>query len=339
MKNFSTGSLGNYPLVRMRRNRMKKFSRDIISENFINIKNLIYPLFVTDHEKEDSFISSMPGVKRHSLKSLVKEALDAHKLGIPAIAIFPYIDPNLKDESGSLSYDKNNIVCKAIDSVKQKCPEIGVICDVALDPFTSHGHDGIIKNGSIDNDLTIEVLCKQSIVQSEAGCDIIAPSDMMDGRVLAIRKSLDQINHKNTQIMAYSAKYASSFYSPFRNAIGSNQQNLLIEKNTYQINPCNSNEAMKEIKLDIQEGADMILIKPALPYLDIIHKASKTFDTPMFAYQVSGEYSLIKNAAQNGIIDEKKAMIESLISIKRAGAIGIITYFAKNMAKYLKENL
>lgn len=338
MTDSSKERIGNYPIVRMRRNRMKKFSRDIVSENFLNVKNLIYPLFVSDENEESSFIKSMPGVRRHSIKSLVKESVCAYNLGIPAIAIFPHIKSQNKDEEGSISWDKNNIVCRSIDSVKQKCPEIGIICDVALDPFTSHGHDGIIKNGTIDNDLTIEALCKQAIVQSQAGCDIIAPSDMMDGRVLAIRKALDQINHINTQIMAYSAKYASCFYSPFRNAIGSGQKHLMIEKDTYQMSPRNSKEAMKEIRLDIQEGADMILIKPALPYLDIINNASNQFDTPIFAYQVSGEYSLIKNAAENGIIDEQKAMIESLIAIKRAGASGIISYFAKSMAINLKEN-
>ena len=338
MNDSSKYSSGSFPLIRMRRNRMEKFSRRIIKENYLNVENLILPLFVAEGKNENTPIHSMPGIFRHSIISLVKEAIEAYKLGIPAIAIFPYIEKRKRDSNGTNSLDSNNIVCRAIKAVKKSCPDLGVICDVALDPFTDHGHDGIIVNNIIDNDQTIEILCKQSIVQVNAGCDIIAPSDMMDGRVKAIRIALDEHGFRNKQIMSYSAKYASSFYGPFRDALNSNLNKNYPGKSTYQMDPANIKEAMREIKLDINEGADMVMIKPALPYLDVIREANNLFQIPIIAYQVSGEYSMIKSASINGYINEKSAVQESLISIKRAGASCIITYFAKDVARELKLN-
>ena len=327
---------GSFPLIRMRRNRMEKFSRKITKENFLNVENLILPLFVAEEKNENTPIDAMPGVYRHSIISLVKEAIEAYELGIPAIAIFPYIDKRKRDANGTNSLDSDNIVCRSIKAVKESCPNLGVICDVALDPFTDHGQDGIIVNNIVDNDKTIEILCQQAIVQINAGCDIIAPSDMMDGRVRAIRIALDEKGFTNKQIMSYSAKYASSFYGPFRDALNSNLDKDHSGKNTYQINPANIKEALREIKLDIDEGADMVMIKPALPYLDVIREANNLFNIPIIAYQVSGEYSMIKSASINGYINEKNAVLESLISIKRAGASCIFTYFAKDVARELE---
>ena len=322
-----------FPLIRMRRNRMKDFSRKMVSENNLFVSDLIQPLFVTGGKLEDSNVTSMPGVKRHSIDSIVNEAREIYKLGIPAIALFPYIEKEIKDEKGSEALNNNNIICQAIKAIKKNTPELGIICDVALDPYTNHGHDGIIKNGQVDNDCTLEILCNQAINQVKAGCDIIAPSDMMDGRVKSIRSSLDKNNFINTPILSYSAKYSSSFYGPFRDALGSKlDKNKIDGKQTYQMDPSNSREALREIELDISEGADMIMIKPAISYLDIIKSASVTFNIPIFAYQVSGEYSMIKAASEKGWIDEKKIVYETLISIKRSGASCILTYFAKDIA-------
>ena len=329
---------GGFPLIRKRRNRMRNFSRKITEETNINVNNLILPLFVTEGSYENTPILSMPGVIRHSISSLITEAKEAFNLGIPAIALFPFIDTKLKDEDGSLCTNENNIICRAVKAIKQECPNLGVICDVALDPYTSHGHDGVIRNGEVDNDETIKILCEQSIVQARAGCDIIAPSDMMDGRIKRIRETLDKKSFLNTQIMAYSAKYNSVYYSPFREALGSEKIDLLEGKKSYQMNPANTSEAMSEISLDIKEGADIILIKPALSYLDIIYRARKIFDVPIFAYQVSGEYSMIKISSMNNLIDENRAIFESLISIRRSGAYSIITYFAKDVAQMIKNN-
>ena len=327
--------LNSFPRVRMRRNRMSEFSRKIISENNLSVNDLIYPIFITYGSKIKEEISSMPGIYRFSLDMLHKKIEYISSLNIPAIALFPKIEKELKTSDGKEALNSNNLICEAIKISKNINPELGVITDVALDPFTDHGHDGIIHNDQIDNDLTLDILCKQALVQVEAGCDIIAPSDMMDGRVGAIRDTLDNHGFINTQIMSYAAKYASSFYGPFRDAIGSNINLSKKSKKTYQMDPANSAEALREIKLDINEGADMIIIKPGMPYLDIINKAKQEFNFPIIAYQVSGEYSMIKCAIQNGWFDEENIINETLMCFKRAGCDGIITYFAPYIAKKL----
>ena len=268
----------------------------------------------------------MPGIKRHSIKSVAKEAMEIYKLGIPAIAIFPYIPNDLKDENGTESLNKNNVICKAIKEIKNSCPEIGIICDVALDPYTSHGHDGILIKDEIDNDETVKILVKQALLQAKMGCDVIAPSDMMDGRIGKIRLALDKNNLNDVQILSYAVKFSSSFYGPFRDAVGSKKL-LKGDKKTYQMDFRNSDEALREVSLDIKEGADMVMVKPGMPYLDIIKKVKDNFKIPVFAYQVSGEYSLIMNGINKKLID-KASIKESLISFKRAGANSIVTYFA-----------
>ena len=328
-------SINSFPRVRMRRNRLSEFSRKLISENNLSVNDLIYPIFITYGSNVKEEISSMPGIYRFSLDLLHKEIEYISSLNIPAIALFPKIEDELKTPNGKEALNKNNLVCKAIQISKKINPDLGVITDVALDPYTDHGHDGIIKKDQIDNDLTVEILCKQAVMQAEAGCDIIAPSDMMDGRVGAIRDALDEHGLINVQIMSYAAKYASSFYGPFRDAVGSTINLSKKSKNTYQMDPANSAEALREIRFDINEGADMIIIKPGMPYLDIINKAKKEFNFPIIAYQVSGEYSMIKCAIQNGWFDEEKVIFETLMCFKRAGCSGIITYFAPYIAKKL----
>ena len=327
--------INSFPRVRMRRNRLSEFSRKLISENNLSVNDLIYPIFLTYGSNVKDEISSMPGIYRYSLDLLHKEIEYISSLKIPAIALFPKIENELKTPNGNEALNKNNLVCKAIQISKKVNPELGVITDVALDPYTDHGHDGIIKKDQIDNDLTVEILCKQAVMQAEAGCDIIAPSDMMDGRVGAIRDALDEHGLINVQIMSYAAKYASSFYGPFRDAVGSTINLSKKSKNSYQMDPANSAEALREIRFDINEGADMIIIKPGMPYLDIINKAKKEFNFPIIAYQVSGEYSMIKCAIQNGWFDEEKVIFETLMCFKRAGCSGIITYFAPYIAKKL----
>jgi porphobilinogen synthase len=277
----------------------------------------------------------MPGVQRLSIDGVVREAEKAAKLTIPCIALFPYTNPGLRDDTGSEALNPDNLVCRAIRAIKKEVPEVGILCDVALDPFTSHGHDGLLRDGVILNDETVAALVKQALVQTEAGCDIIAPSDMMDGRVGAIRKALDSANFTDVSIMSYAAKYASAFYGPFRDAVGS-AKTLTGDKRTYQMDPGNSDEALREVALDIQEGADMIMVKPGLPYLDIVRRVKDTFAMPTFAYQVSGEYAMIMAAAEKGWIDGERAMIESLIAFKRAGCDGVLTYFAPRVAEKLK---
>ena len=328
-------SINSFPRVRMRRNRLSEFSRKLISENNLSVNDLIYPIFLTYGSNVKDEISSMPGIYRYSLDLLHKEIEYISSLKIPAIALFPKIENELKTPNGNEALNKNNLVCKAIQISKKVNPELGVITDVALDPYTDHGHDGIIKKDQIDNDLTVEILCKQAVMQAEAGCDIIAPSDMMDGRVGAIRDALDEHGLINVQIMSYAAKYASSFYGPFRDAVGSTINLSKKSKNSYQMDPANSAEALREIRFDINEGADMIIIKPGMPYLDIINKAKENFNFPIIAYQVSGEYSMIKCAIQNGWFDEEKIIFETLMCFKRAGCKGIITYFAPYIAKKL----
>jgi len=322
--------------VRMRRNRRSEWARRMVREYTLTTDDLIWPLFVMEGEKARVPVPSMPGVERLSVDQAVREAERAARLSIPCIALFPYTDPALRDEMGSEAVNPDNLVCRAIGAIKKEVPQVGILCDVALDPFTSHGHDGLLRDGVILNDETVAVLVRQAVVQAEAGCDIIAPSDMMDGRVGAIRKALDAAQFTDVSIMSYAAKYASAFYGPFRDAVGSSKT-LTGDKRTYQMDPGNSDEALREVALDIEEGADMIMVKPGLPYLDIVHRVKEAFGMPTFAYQVSGEYTMIMAAAQNGWLDSERAMVESLIAFKRAGCDGVLTYFAPQVAKKLQS--
>jgi porphobilinogen synthase len=330
-------NLSNYPLVRLRRNRQYEWSRNLISENNLTVNDLILPVFIKEGSNESEEITSMPRVFRHTIDKAVMLINQAYELGIPAVAIFPVIENRLKTADGKESYNENNLMCRSISEIKDKVPNIGIIADVALDPFTTHGHDGLLINGKIDNDKTINILIKQSLAQAKAGCDIIAPSDMMDGRILCIRNALESEGFKDTQIMSYAAKYASNFYGPFRDAIQSSQK-LVGNKKSYQMDPSNSREAIQETALDISEGADMIMVKPGMPYLDIITKIKSKFNIPIFAYQVSGEYSMMRAASENGWLDFSEIMEESLISFKRAGADGILTYSAIEMAIKLNNS-
>ena len=318
---------GNYPKLRLRRSRKYNWSRRLVQENNLSYNDFILPIFLTEGKRKKIPIKTMPNVYRYSIDKLSSVIDKALKLGIPMVALFPNTNQKKKDNYGSEALNENNLVCKAIKFIKKNYKnEIGIMCDVALDPYTSHGHDGILKKKEILNDETLEILTKQSILQAKMGCDVIAPSDMMDGRVSLIRNALDQNNLKDVQILSYAVKYASSFYGPFRNAVGS--KNLLKgDKKTYQMDFKNNNEALREVSTDIKEGADMIIVKPGMPYLDIIREVKNNFKIPVIAYQVSGEYSLLTNAIKNKIID-KKSIYESLISFKRAGANAIITYFA-----------
>ena len=321
--------------TRMRRNRKSEWARRLVRENVLTTDDLIWPLFVVDGNNLRAPIASMPGVDRLSVDQCVRDAERAMKLDIPCIALFPYTEPSLRDETGSEALNANNLVCQSVRAIKKEFPDLGVLCDVALDPFTSHGHDGLLQDGRILNDETVAILVQQALVQAEAGCDIIAPSDMMDGRVGAIRDGLDRAGFGDVQIMAYAAKYASAFYGPFRDAIGS-AKTLTGDKRTYQMDSANSDEALREVELDIAEGADMVMVKPGLPYLDIVRRVKDTFAMPTFAYQVSGEYAMIAGAANNGWIDGERAMMESLVAFKRAGADGVLTYFAPAAAEKLK---
>ena len=322
--------------IRPRRNRRAEWSRRLVREHVLTTDDLIWPLFVVGGNKVRRPVDSMPGVERLSVDEAVRAAERAAELKIPCLALFPYTEPGLRDEAGSEALNPDNLVCRAIRAIKKEVPEIGVLCDVALDPYTSHGHDGLIRDGIILNDETVAVLVKQALVEAQAGCDIIAPSDMMDGRVGAIRQGLDAYGFHDVQIMAYTAKYASAFYGPFRDAVGSNAT-LIGDKRTYQMDPGNSDEALREVELDIAEGADMIMVKPGLPYLDILQRVKTAFGMPTFAYQVSGEYAMIMAAAGNGWLDGDKAMTESLIAFKRAGADGVLTYFAPRVAEMLAQ--
>ncbi len=327
--------IGKYPSLRMRRNRKADWIRRLISEHNLSANDLILPLFVAEGSKKKEVINSMPGVYRYSVDELNRVVENACNLGIPLIALFPYINNNKKNNIGSEALDENNLICRSIKSLKKKFKNnIGIMCDVALDPYTNHGHDGVIKNNNVDNDTTIEVLTKQALLQAEMGCDIVAPSDMMDGRVGSIRKALDKKKFKDTQIVSYAVKYASNFYGPFRDAIGS-KKNLKGDKKTYQMDFRNSSESLREVALDIKEGADIIMVKPGMPYLDIIKGVKDSFKIPIFSYQVSGEYSLIKYGIKKGIV-KKETIIESLIALKRAGSNAIVTYFASEIANQLK---
>jgi porphobilinogen synthase len=321
--------------VRPRRNRKAEWARRMVRENVLTTDDLIWPLFVADGHNRRTAVSSMPGVDRLSVDQAVREAERAVKLDIPCVALFPYTEPALRDEFGSEATNPNNLVCQSVRAIKKEFPDLGVLCDVALDPFTSHGHDGLLEDGKILNDATVAVLVRQALVQAEAGCDIIAPSDMMDGRVGAIRQGLDAAGFTDVQIMSYAAKYASAFYGPFRDAVGS-AKTLTGDKRTYQIDSANSDEALREVELDIAEGADMVMVKPGMPYLDIVRRVKDTFAMPTFAYQVSGEYAMIMAASLSGWIDGERAMMESLLAFKRAGADGVLTYFAPLAAEKLK---
>ena len=327
--------LGGYPSLRLRRNRKSAWVRRLVEENNISVNDLILPIFVTEGKNKVQEIKTMPGIYRYSVDKLSNVINRASKANIPLIAIFPNTPKSKKDFYGSEALNENNLVCKAIRKIKKNNPKIGIMADVALDPYTSHGHDGIIKKKKVLNDETLEILSKQAVLQAQMGCDVIAPSDMMDGRIGVIRKALDKNNLKDVQLLSYSAKYASSFYGPFRNAIGSSQTNK-INKKTYQMDYRNSNEAIREVALDIKEGADFVMVKPGLPYLDVIKSIKDNFKIPVFVYQVSGEYSMIKNAIGKGLLD-KESIIESLISFKRSGASAIVTYFALDIAKKLSN--
>ena len=327
--------LGKYPSLRLRRNRKYSWSRRLVAENNLTVNDLILPIFVTEGKNKIEPIKSMPDVYRYSVDKINPIINKASKLGIPLVAIFPHTPNKKKNSMGTEALNEDNLVCRTIRKIKKNNPNIGVMADVALDPYTDHGHDGILKNKEILNDETIEILSDQALIQAEMGCDVIAPSDMMDGRVGVIRKALDQNNFKNVQILSYAAKYASNFYGPFRNAIGSNKK-LKGDKKSYQMDYKNSHEALREVALDIKEGADFVMVKPALPYLDVIKSVKENFKIPVFAYQVSGEYSMIIKAVKNGNIN-KNSIIESLMSIKRAGASAMITYFALQVASKLKR--
>ena len=327
--------LGAYPTTRPRRNRRDDWTRRLVAENSLSVDDLIWPVFVHGGDGAVA-VPSMPGQDRLAIPILVERAREARDLGIPMIAIFPMIDPERKNPEGDEAVNPDNLVCRGVAAVKDAVPGIGVMCDAALDPFTDHGHDGVIRDGYVVNDETVEILCRQSLVQATAGCDVIAPSDMMDGRVGAIRAALDGAGHEGVRIMAYAAKYASAFYGPFREAIGSSASLGAADKKTYQMDPANGDEALREVALDISEGADMVMIKPGMPYLDIIRRVKDAFGVPVFAYQVSGEYAMLKIAAAQGAFDGERAMLETMICFRRAGASGILTYAALEIAKALR---
>ena len=321
----------------MRRMRRDEFSRRLMREHHLSVDDLIYPLFVTEGNKVRKPVSSMPGVERLSVDLLIAEAESAYALGVPAVALFPVVADKDKTDGAENAYDPQGLVQRAVRALKQHLPELGVITDVALDPYTSHGQDGLIDdNGYVVNDKTVDVLVKQSLSHVEAGADMVAPSDMMDGRIGAIREALEQQGHHNTRILAYAAKYASSYYGPFRDAVGSGAALGSSSKETYQMDPANSDEALAEIALDLDEGADVVMVKPALPYLDVVRQVKERFGVPVFAYQVSGEYAMLKAAAANGWLDEKPCVLESLTAIKRAGACAILTYYAHTVAQWMR---
>ena len=324
-----------FPATRLRRNRRADWSRRLVRETHLRVEDLIWPIFVIEGRAAREPVPSMPGVERLSVDLAVEAAQDAAGLGIPAIAIFPNTPPELRTEDGREAFNSGNLVCRAVSAIKAAVPELGIVCDVALDPYTSHGHDGLMRDGRIVNDETIDALVRQALVQIEAGCDIVAPSDMMDGRIGAIRQALEANGLHDTQIMAYSAKYASGFYGPFRDAVGSSAT-LVGDKRSYQMDPGNGAEALREAELDIAEGADMIMVKPGMAYLDILHRLKTAFGVPTFAYQVSGEYAMLMAAVGKGWLDDR-VILESLIAFKRAGADGILTYFARDIARQLRD--
>ena len=330
--------LGSYPTTRLRRNRQNIWGRNLVAETTLLASDLIWTTFVREGNNITESVTSMPGVDCMSVDILVERATEAYRNGIPAIAVFPKTPTQLKTPNAIEALNPNNLVCTAVRALKKSIPNLGVICDVALDPYSSHGQDGLVQNGYVVNDETIEILSKQALVQAEAGCDIIAPSDMMDGRIGEIRQELDANGYKNVQLMAYSAKFASAYYGPFREAIGSATNLGEADKKTYQMDPRNSNEALREVALDLEEGADMGMVKPGMPYLDIVYRIKNTFAVPTYVYQVSGEYAMIKAAGEKGWINSDEALMESLLSFKRAGADGILTYWAVEAAKRITNN-
>ncbi len=330
------GPFGAYPRVRMRRNRRAGWVRNLVRENTLAPADLIWPVFVVEGVKAREPVPSMPGVERLSVDLLVEEAAEAKRFGIPALAVFPQIADNLKTPDAREAVNPDNLVCRAVRALKKAHPDLGVICDVALDPFNSDGHDGLVRDGRILNDETVEVLCRQAVVQAGAGCDVIAPSDMMDGRIGRVREALDAAGFQDVNILAYAAKYASAFYGPFRDAVGSKGV-LKGDKKTYQMDPANADEALREVALDIAEGADMVMVKPGLPYLDVLWRVKEKFRMPTFVYNVSGEYAMIKAAGQNGWLDADRAMMETLTAFKRAGADAILTYHALEAARILAK--
>ena len=328
---------GQFPQTRLRRPRRFEWSRQLVRENRVNVQDLIWPVFVHEGTNQRTPIPSMPGVERLSIDLLIPAIREAAALGIPAVAIFPATDPSLKNEAATEAINPENLVCRTVRAIKAAQIDIGIICDVALDPYTSHGQDGLVREGEVVNDETLEMLCRQAVVQAQAGCDVIAPSDMMDGRIGVIRQALDQSGFAHVQILAYAAKYASAFYGPFRDAVGSATSLGQGDKRTYQMDPANGDEALREVALDIAEGADLVMIKPGMPYLDIVWRIKSAFGMPTFGYQVSGEYAMIAAAADRGWLDRKKTILESLLAFKRAGADGILTYFAIEAAKLLRQ--
>ena len=329
-------NLGRFPVTRMRRNRRDDWNRRLVAENTLTAADFILPAFVHDSDESHVDIPSLPGIRRHSIPALIDLAGQAKELGIPVVAVFPATDPALKDAEGSESLNPDNLVCRAVRAIKGAHPDLGVMCDVALDPYTDHGHDGLIRDDYVVNDETLDVLVRQAVVQADAGCDVIAPSDMMDGRVGTIRAALDEAGHDAVRILAYSAKYASALYGPFRDAVGSAPNLGGGDKKTYQMDPANSDEALREVALDIAEGADMVMVKPGLFYLDIVRRVKDRFGMPTYGYQVSGEYAMMRGAAMNGWLDWDRVIVESLLAFKRAGADGILTYAAVEVAGRLK---
>ncbi|KZN40660.1 delta-aminolevulinic acid dehydratase [Pseudoalteromonas luteoviolacea CPMOR-2] len=335
---MAQSGLDLFPYTRMRRMRRDDFSRRLMCENTLTVADLIYPVFVLEGKNRREAIPSMPGIERLSIDLLIEEATQLQELGVPAIAIFPVTPADKKSLMAEEAYNAEGLAQRTVRALKEACPQLGVITDIALDPFTVHGQDGIIdENGYVINDVTTEVLIKQALSHAEAGADVVAPSDMMDGRIGAIRDALEEAGHIHTRIMAYSAKYASSYYGPFRDAVGSAGNLKGADKKTYQMDPANSDEALREVALDLQEGADMVMVKPGMPYLDVVRRVKDEFGVPTFAYQVSGEYAMHKAAIDNGWLAEKPTVMESLLAFKRAGADGILTYFAKQVAIWLNE--
>ncbi len=334
---YTLFSPGQFPSTRLRRTRQSVWSRRLVAENRLTVDNLILPVFVQEGKNIHSPIASMPGVARLSLDLLIEQAKEAQALAIPALALFPVVGQQHKTANAEEAYNPDNLLCRTVQALKAAVPDIGLICDVALDPYTSHGHDGLLHEGRVENDSTVDVLCRQALVQAAAGCDVIAPSDMMDGRVGAIRQALDLHGFNNVQILAYAAKYASSFYGPFREALGSASNLGKADKRGYQMDAANSDEALREVALDIAEGADMVMVKPGMPYLDIIRRIKDSFPVPVFAYQVSGEYAMIAAAGEAGYLDKDAAMLESLLGFRRAGASAILTYAALDVAKILQR--
>ncbi len=327
-----------FPAIRMRRMRKDAFSRALMRENHVTVEDLIYPVFIVEGEQQRQAVGSMPGVERMSVDVLLETAADCVALGIPVIALFPSVDAALKTPDGREACNPDGLVPRAVRALKAAFPELGVLTDVALDPYTSHGQDGVIdENGYVLNDETTAILVQQALTQAAAGADVVAPSDMMDGRIGAIRHALEEAGHIHVRIMAYSAKYASAYYGPFRDAVGSAANLGKSNKANYQMDPANSDEALREVALDLAEGADMVMVKPGMPYLDIVRRVKDEFRVPTFAYQVSGEYAMIKAAAQNGWLDHDKAMMEAMLAFKRAGADGVLTYFARDIARLLKK--